>query len=340
MPPTTRSKTRWSPHKLVVLLVLIPALVALPIWAFSWAAATSQPNDLPIGVAGPASATGPIKERLAQQPDAFDVHTYDSAAEARTAIEDRDVYGAVAATPDGLQVMTASAASPTVAQMLTETFGSSEAAGGPPPTTVTDLVPTDSDDPHGAALGASILPLVIVSALSGVIVLVLSRPGWQQVGGVTTSAVLGGLVVVGIVQGWLSALGGDWVVNAGAVALTIGAIAASVVGFTAAFGRVGLGLTILAMMFVGNPWSGMMSAPELMPEPAGAIGQLLPPGAGGNLLRSTAFFDGAGAMPYVLVLSAWAVLGLCGIAVGAMRRRRVDRELADAVRPVLAAAER
>jgi hypothetical protein len=48
------------------------------------------------------------------------------------------------------------------------------------------------------------------------------------------------------------------------------------------------------MVLVGNPLSGISSAPERLPEPAGALGPLLPPGAGGSLLRSTAFFDGAG----------------------------------------------
>jgi hypothetical protein len=48
------------------------------------------------------------------------------------------------------------------------------------------------------------------------------------------------------------------------------------------------------MVLIGNPFSGVGTGPELLPQPVGAIGQLLPPGAGGNLLRSTAFFDGAG----------------------------------------------
>ena len=41
------------------------------------------------------------------------------------------------------------------------------------------------------------------------------------------------------------------------------------------------------MVLVGNPFSGVGSAPELLPQPVGGIGQLMPPGAGGNLLRST-----------------------------------------------------
>ena len=61
----------------------------------------------------------------------------------------------------------------------------------------------------------------------------------------------------------------------------------------ALIGPAGIALGALLMVFVGNPWSGIASVPELLPKAAGFIGQLLPPGAGANLLRNTAFFDGA-----------------------------------------------
>jgi hypothetical protein len=66
----------------------------------------------------------------------------------------------------------------------------------------------------------------------------------------------------------------------------------------------------------------------MLPTPAGVIGQLLPPGAGGNLLRSTGFFDGAGAGQHVAVLATWALIGFAALAITAVRRRR----------PVIAAA--
>ncbi len=52
------------------------------------------------------------------------------------------------------------------------------------------------------------------------------------------------------------------------------------------------------------------AAPELLPQPWGTLGQFLPIGAGGSLLRSTAFFDGAGAAGPAWVLAAYAVAGL------------------------------
>ncbi len=60
----------------------------------------------------------------------------------------------------------------------------------------------------------------------------------------------------------------------------------------------------------------MAAAPELLPEPWGAVGQLLPPGAGVSLVRSAAFFDGAGTAAPLWTLVAWAVVGLVLLALG------------------------
>jgi hypothetical protein len=67
------------------------------------------------------------------------------------------------------------------------------------------------------------------------------------------------------------------------------------------------------MVFVGNPFSAAATAPELLPEPVGGLGQLLPPGAGANLLRSTGFFDGAGAAEHLAVLGVWSMAGLAAL---------------------------
>jgi hypothetical protein len=47
----------------------------------------------------------------------------------------------------------------------------------------------------------------------------------------------------------------------------------------------------------------------------------MPPGAGANLLRSTGFFDGAGAADQIAVLGAWALAGLAAVAIAEVRRR-------------------
>ena len=75
-------------------------------------------------------------------------------------------------------------------------------------------------------------------------------------------------------------------------------------------------------MLVGDAWSAISSAPELLPEPIGLIGQLLPPGAGSQLLRSTAFFDGAGWETPLAVLAGWVAAGMAAMYAGGLVRAR------------------
>jgi hypothetical protein len=75
------------------------------------------------------------------------------------------------------------------------------------------------------------------------------------------------------------------------------------------------------MMLLGNPLSGMTSAPEMLPNGWSTLGQLLPPGAAGTALRSVSFFDGAGAARPLVVLACWLVGGLALCALGSLRTR-------------------
>jgi hypothetical protein len=102
----------------------VPIIVAIALSTFAWSAANLEPRDLPLGVAGPAEAIGPLEAALAEPEGAFDVHRYADAAAATQAIEDREVYGAVVAAPDGPSLLIASAASPTVAALLRESLAS------------------------------------------------------------------------------------------------------------------------------------------------------------------------------------------------------------------------
>jgi hypothetical protein len=345
----TDPERRRGPGTLVATVVLVPALVALALVAFAWPSARLAPRDLPIGVAGPPQAATTIQRQLAQRGGAFDVHVYADEAAARAAIGDREVYGAIVAAPSGVTLLTASAASPVVAQLLSQVATEASPASGPtgdpasgpaggsagstpggPAASapggrtprVVDVVPADPEDPRGAALSASVLPLVLAGMLTAVLIGAARRRGSGRAAALVVAAALAGLVAVGIAQGWLGVIGGDWWVNAGVLGLTVLAIAAGAAGLLALVGEAGLALAALVMVLLGNPLSGVPSAPELLPQPFGTIGQLLPPGAGGNLLRSTAFFDGNAAGGPLTVLAVWAVLGLAAVWAGGLRRRR------------------
>ncbi|WP_309059303.1 ABC transporter permease [Streptomyces sp.] len=325
------------PHRRVVaVIVLIPALVALALWAFAWPAARTAPRDLPLGVAGPAAATAPVEQRLEGREGAFDLHRYADESAAREAVEDREVYGAVVVTEQGPKLLTASAASPVVAQTLQQAVADPASAAGARVTTA-DVVPAAAGDPRGAAMNASVLPLALAGIGAGTAVTLLGLRGARAATALVVSAALVGVVAAALAQSWLEAVPGNWWAVAGTFGLAALAMGAAVAGLAALIGRAGLGLGTLLIMLLGNPFSGAASAPEMLPEPAGAIGQWLPPGAGVSLLRSVSFFDGAAGTGPALTLTWWAALGLGAVLLaGAPKRRTGNAEPAPGRNPAAA----
>jgi hypothetical protein len=315
--PSSRAPAR----RVIAVAVLVPLLAALALWAFAWPAARTAPRDLPIGVAGPATATAQVEQQLRQREGAFEIHRYADEAAARDAIEDRTVYGAVVVTPQGPELLTASAASPFVAQMLQQTVTEQASAAGTRIRTV-DVVAAPEKDPRGSALNASVLPLALAGIAAGSAVTLLGLRGVRAVAALLTASALVGVAAAAVAHSWLGVLTGDWWAEAGTLGLATLAVSGAVAGLAALLGPAGIGLGAGVVMLFGNPFSGATTAPQMLPEPAGAIGQWLPPGAGTTLLRSVSFFDGAAAAGPALTLTWWAALGLGAVLLGSALKAR------------------
>jgi hypothetical protein len=316
----------------IVLAIAVVALQALLVPLFAGPAAHIAPRDLPIAIAGPPAAVTVLTDQLtAQRPGAFDIQVVADAAAADAAIKDREVYGAIVLAPAGASLHVASAASPTVATLLTQA-GTQLGAGRPVP--VSDVVPTDPDDPRGTGFGAGFLPLAVTGLLAGVLIFLLVQRRAARLTALATFAVLAGLAGAAVQQYWLGVLPGDYLANAGVIGLFALAVAATVAGLGALLDRGGLALGALLVFLVGNALSGVGSAPELLPQPWGEFGQWLPIGAGGTLLRSVAYFDGHGGLAAVTVLAAYAVVGLLLVVVGrrGLRPRPVEAAPVEPVR--------
>jgi hypothetical protein len=321
---TSRSGGSWGHVAGAVLGLTV--LLSVLLTAFAWPAANSEPREVPLAVAAPAPVAAPVEQGLAAGAggEAFDVTRVADRAAAVAAIENREVYGALAVGPSGVDMLTASAASPVVAQMLGQVAGRlpADPAAGPP--TVTDVVPLPADDPRGAGLAAGSLPLVLGGIAAAAVLTLRVQGTGRRLAGALGFAVAGGLAMTAILQFWLGSLEGSYWTNSAVVALAIGATATVVLALERLFGLAGLGLGAVVMLLLGNPLSGIASAPELLPAGWGAFGQLLPPGAAGTALRSVAFFEGAGAGTALLVLGCWLVAALVLFAVPVRRRSRVQ----------------
>jgi hypothetical protein len=300
---------------LVAGTVLLQALLVM--W-FAWPAEKTAPRDLPVIVAGSTQATAAVADRLrAERPGAFDIFTVQDAAAADADLRNRTAYAAFVVEPTGVSLHVASAASPTVSTLLSQ---AAQPMGGGHPVTVTDVVATPADDPRGAGFVAGFLPLLLTSLASGATLLFLVRSHGVRVIAQVVFAVLAGAIAAGAMHG-LGVLTGSYLATAGAIALLALAVSATVAGLGAAIGSPGLGLGALLVFFAGNPISGLATAPELLPKPWGTIGQFLPPGAGVSLLRSVAFFHGAGAAQPLWILVNWAAAGIMLTAIGHFRDR-------------------
>lgn len=326
--PTRSAPSSWS-HVAVMTLALVGAIMVL-LTAFALPGVKSGLHEVPVAVVGPAPQTAALTARLdAAAPGAFDVRVLTSADQAREQILGREVYGALLVGDSGVTLDVASAASPAVATALTQAVTSLGAVASIP-VQVEDVRPFPTGDPKGVGLSTGAVPLALGGWIAAVGIMAGVRGARQRLLTGAGFAVLGGLGLVAILQyGFGTTDGSYWLTALGAM-LGAGAACFAVLGLQRMFGKLGLGIAVVALILLGSPLSGLTSAPELLPAPWGAIGQFLPPGATGTLLRNLALFDGAATTGPILVLAGWLLGGLALFGAGTLRaRRRAARPVMD-----------
>jgi hypothetical protein len=322
--PTTRSAQHAVPEhqppaaaRAAAIVVALTAVLAVLALAFALPAAKSKPHEVPIGIVGP-TAVAEMLERTS--PGAFAVTYYPGAAALRQAVLDRQVYGGIAFDAAQPTLFTATGGSPAIAQLLTQ-IGSGIAQHNGVQLKTEDLAPPSAADPRGAGLAASALPITLASILPAMaLVLVLRQQVWLRFAATVAFAGLMGVTTAALLRYPLGSIDQNFWGVAGGLALGIAAALLFVLGLGSLFGRTGLAIGAGLAVLVGNPLSGLTSAPEMLPAGWGTLGQLLPQGATATLLRSTAYFGGAGATSAILVLSCWAIAGTTLIAIAAVRR--------------------
>lgn len=307
------------------IVIAITAALAILSIAFALPAARSGPHDVPIGAAG---ANAAVFDKIDQTvPGAFAVTYYPSHATLADAIRNRDVYGGIVlpSEPGGqATVLTASGGSPMVAQLITQ-LGSEIGQRSGMPVRTEDLAPLPSRDPRGAGFAASALPITLAGLLPAVaFVLVLRREIWTRLTAAVVFAPVAGLTIAAVLRYVLGSVDQNFWGAAGALTLGVAAALLFTLGLGSLFGKAGLAAGGLLALLLGNPLSGLSSAPEMLPSGWGQLGQLLPQGATATLLRSAAAFGGAGAGTSIAVLTCWATAGAVLVVIAAVRQRTVQ----------------
>lgn len=142
------------------------------------------------------------------------------------------------------------------------------------------------------------------------------------------AAGVGGALIVGPV---LHALPGSTWGLIGLGTLVVFGVGAFTMALQCLFGIVGIGLAVLLFVVLGNPSAGGVFPPPLMPAFWRAIGAWFPNGAGTDVARSIAYFGATGIAVPLMVLTAWAVVGVAVTLVAVAYRPGRERDPAPAL---------
>lgn len=304
--------TRKKFIRSVALTLGLSAILVGMLLLFIMPSLKSGPHHIEVGIVGSEQTIAQIDKALkAQDPEAFDLRPYDSTEELNTAIESREITGGFdLSQPKELRVAVASAGSTAVSGTLTQT-GQAIGKQMQIEPRVDDIVALPDADPTGTGIGGLAFPLVFGGIVPAVAFrsLLAGHRSWI-LGGIVLFSLVGGFIVSLVLQELFGSTEGVLWPVAGAMALGIAALALPLSGLAECFGNKGFTLAAMTMMFVGNPFAGIATSSVWLPSAVATLGQLLPPGATGTLVRAVAYFDGHGGTHGLWTLIVWVSFGV------------------------------
>ncbi|MDY5162116.1 ABC transporter permease [Leuconostoc citreum] len=340
-----KPKSTW--RFILTLTIGLTAVLAIMMTAFSLPAVNSGINNVPIGIIATNDETF---QKMAKplRNKGFKVSEYATAYQAKAQINKRDIYGAISLDASGnLTVYEATAASAAVSQALTQIGNSvvtqQKAIGS---AQINQIIAKTNDvntikalnqklaqlnaktakivevrafpkaDSKGTGLAAGALPIALGGWIGAVAIANMVKGKRQKFAAVISFAVIGGLGLVAVIQYGIGTFDGNYFLTSLGAMLGIAATGFFVLGILEVLGNPGLGIAAVLLILMGNPLSGLASAPEMLPTGWGALGQLLPPGATGTLLRNIAFFNGHAIAYPLTVLLAYVVVGMLLFKIG------------------------
>jgi hypothetical protein len=192
--------------------------------------------------------------------------------------------------------------------------------------TVHDVVPLQNGD----ARGLTGFYLIVGWIVGGYLVASLlgvangSRPATTRravirLGSMVPYAIISGLGGAIIVDPVLGALTGHFVALWWLGALVVATSAAVTMAFQVLSGVLGIGVTVLLFVVLGNPSAGGAYQSSLLPSFWRTIGPAIPNGAGTEAVRRIVYFDSHGVGSRLLLLVGYLIAGVVLTLLGSMR---------------------
>ncbi len=304
------------------------ALLVLGVLLLQWAFITSyvgalhraEPHRIPLAVVAPEEMAGQLVHALDGLPGnpVRVEHTATDEADGLRRVQHRDVDGALIVDGGGTQdtLLVATGGGTSTAEALAQVL-QSVAAGQNRTLEIRDVAPAAAGDARGLSSFFLVVGWVVGGYLCGAVLAIShgSRAATVpralfRLGALAVYSLLGGLGGAVIVGPVLDALPGRVISLALLGALVVFATGALTLALQALFGIVGIGLTLLVVVILGNPSAGGAIGTALLPAFWRGISSVMIPGAGTWGARSVAYFDGHALTHPLVVLGIWAVAGV------------------------------
>jgi hypothetical protein len=194
---------------------------------------------------------------------------------------------------------------------------------------VTDLVPVQPGDGEGLTgfylvigwLVGGYLVAALLSIAAGSQPVTPRRATYRLMA-VVPYAIISGLGGALIVDQILGALTGHFLALWWLGALLVAAAATVTMAFQALFGIIGIGLTVIVFVILGNPSAGGAFQPPLLPPFWRTIAYALPNGAGTDSVRRIVYFGANGIAGHLILISVYVLAGAIIALAGPYLRRR------------------
>ncbi|CAN5304397.1 DUF3533 domain-containing protein [soil metagenome] len=309
----------------VGVLLLQVAFIASYVGAFH----DPTPHDVTIGVVAPSA------EEVVGELDSLDgsplaAQVVADQAQARDLVISGDLTAAFVVgteAEEGDSLIIASGGGSSLATAVEQVLTGVETQQGRT-IDVTDVVPLESGD----ARGLTGFYLVIGWLVGGYLVASLlgvakgARPATARraairLGAAVPYAVLSGLGGALVVDPLLGALTGHFWGLWGLGTLLVLSAATVTMALQVLAGTLGIGLTVLLFVVLGNPSAGGAYQTELLPAFWRVLGTWIPNGAGTTAVRRIVYFPDQSVVWQVLLIAAYAVVGAAVTLVATARHR-------------------
>jgi len=325
-----KSGNREAVLSLVAPLLAGTVLLVTLIGLIASALHDPHPHDIPVGLVGPAPAVEQLSSRFGQAaPGAFMFTTYDSEDAARQALDSRDVDGVLIVGPAGPRLVVAGAAGDAVTGVITGALGGAFQAQSQP-LQVETVHPFAAGDAHGLILFFLVVAVIVSTLVAQAVILarVAYIGGGARLLLLLVYALLAGLVGTATTAAIVGGYGDRFWEVAGLTSLLALAVGAPVAAGARLLGAPGFALMALVMVLLDLVSSGGPVGTALLPDFYRAVGPWMPASLAYGALRGDLYFDGAGVMIPVLLMSAWALAGILLVLIAATVSRTRRRQVA------------